>query len=155
MSNFTKSIVYSAAVLAVGLIAIFAIYNNMAGQSGVGDIEPAAGEQVFGETSETTITTEGEVAIETPEGTPAEGAVIDPTTGETAAAPAEGTTPVTGEAAPATTTAEGTPATPATGETPAATAADGTTPATETPAEGTEPAAGETAPEATTEEAPQ
>ena len=44
MSNFTKSIVYSGVVLAAGLVAIFAIYNNMSGND-VASIEPAAGSQ--------------------------------------------------------------------------------------------------------------
>ncbi|MEM6465256.1 MAG: hypothetical protein AAF679_01945 [Pseudomonadota bacterium] len=42
MTNFTKSIVYSGVVLAAGLVAIFAIYNNMSGTD-VAGIEPAAG----------------------------------------------------------------------------------------------------------------
>lgn len=48
MSNFTKSILYSTTVLAVGLIAIFAIYDvvSMQKQGGqaVTAIEPAAGD---------------------------------------------------------------------------------------------------------------
>ena len=45
MSNFTKSIVYSGAVLAVGLVAIFAIYNNMAPTgTNFASLEPASGE---------------------------------------------------------------------------------------------------------------
>lgn len=47
MSNFTKSIVYSGVVLAAGLIAIFAIYNNMSG-SEMSGIEPAAGTEAAG-----------------------------------------------------------------------------------------------------------
>ena len=45
MSNFTKSIVYSGVVLAAGLVAIFAIYNNMAAQGPVSSIEPASGQE--------------------------------------------------------------------------------------------------------------
>lgn len=46
MSNFTKSIFYSGAVLAVAMIAVFSIYTNMT-QNGseLGAIEPAAGEE--------------------------------------------------------------------------------------------------------------
>lgn len=45
MNNFTKSIVYSGVVLAAGLVAIFAIYNNMgATGSSMANLEPAAGE---------------------------------------------------------------------------------------------------------------
>jgi hypothetical protein len=47
MSNFTKSIVYSGVVLAAGLVAIFAIYNNMSGQEPMNYIEPAAGEEAI------------------------------------------------------------------------------------------------------------
>ena len=43
MNNFTKSIVYSGVVLAAGLVAIFAIYNNISGTNDVSYIEPAAG----------------------------------------------------------------------------------------------------------------
>tara|TARA_B100001093_G_C26739599_1_gene976044 strand:+ start:309 stop:908 length:600 start_codon:yes stop_codon:yes gene_type:complete len=47
MSNFTKSIFYSTAVLAIGLIAIFAIYDMVAKPTGtlnnIAGIEPAAG----------------------------------------------------------------------------------------------------------------
>lgn len=43
MNNFTKSIVYSGVVLAAGLVAIFAIYNNVSSNSSVSYIEPAAG----------------------------------------------------------------------------------------------------------------
>ena len=43
MNNFTKSIVYSGVVLAAGLVAIFAIYNNMGTDTNVSYIEPAAG----------------------------------------------------------------------------------------------------------------
>jgi methyl-accepting chemotaxis protein len=51
MSSFTKSIFYSGAVLAVGLIAIFAIYDNVAQDPGFAGIEPAAGEEeTLGET---------------------------------------------------------------------------------------------------------
>jgi cytoskeletal protein RodZ len=46
MSNFTKSIVYSGVVLAVGLIAIFAIRSNMTEQGTLSYIEPASGEAV-------------------------------------------------------------------------------------------------------------
>lgn len=46
MSNFTKSIVYSGVVLAVGLIAIFAIRGNMEEQAGgFATVEPAAGQE--------------------------------------------------------------------------------------------------------------
>lgn len=45
MSNFTKSIVYSGLVMAAGLVAIFAIYNNMTDAS-LSSIEPAAGTQM-------------------------------------------------------------------------------------------------------------
>ncbi len=48
MSNFTKSILYSTTVLAAGLVAIFAIYNNVTtDQSGssLAQITPAAGEE--------------------------------------------------------------------------------------------------------------
>ncbi len=48
MSNFTKSIFYSTFVLAAGLVAIFAIYNNVTtNQSGssLAEISPAAGEE--------------------------------------------------------------------------------------------------------------
>ena len=46
MSNFTKSIFYSGAVLAVAMIAVFSIYTNMT-QNGseLGALEPAAGEE--------------------------------------------------------------------------------------------------------------
>ena len=47
MSNFSKSILYSTTVLAVGLIAIFAIYDVVSTQkssTGVAAIEPASGE---------------------------------------------------------------------------------------------------------------
>lgn len=50
MNNFSKSIVYSGLVLAAGLVAIFAVYNNMS-ERGAAGIEPAAGES----TMETTI----------------------------------------------------------------------------------------------------
>lgn len=46
MKNFTKSIVYSGVVLAAGLVAVFAIQNNMNGtqtQTPLFAIEPAAG----------------------------------------------------------------------------------------------------------------
>lgn len=45
MSNFTRSIVYSGVVLAAGLVAIFAIYNNIDDNSasGLASIQPAAG----------------------------------------------------------------------------------------------------------------
>ncbi len=50
MNNFTKSIVYSGVVLAAGLVAIFAIYNNMGTDaSNVSYIEPAAGEETMTE----------------------------------------------------------------------------------------------------------
>lgn len=53
MNNFTKSIVYSGVVLAAGLVAIFAIYNNMGTDgSNVSYIEPAAGEQLSEDISE-------------------------------------------------------------------------------------------------------
>ena len=45
MNNFTKSIVYSGVVMAAGLVAIFAVYNNMDGSS-VSSIEPAAGQEM-------------------------------------------------------------------------------------------------------------
>ncbi|MDH5722352.1 MAG: hypothetical protein OEY94_03405 [Alphaproteobacteria bacterium] len=48
MSNFTKSILYSTTVLAVGLISIFAIYDYVSTQQattqGIAAIEPASGE---------------------------------------------------------------------------------------------------------------
>jgi len=46
MSNFTRSILYSTSVLVAGLVAIFAIYNNVANTpdgSSVAQISPAAG----------------------------------------------------------------------------------------------------------------
>ena len=44
MNNFTKSILYSGVVMAVGLVAVFAIYNNMSQiSSSYSDIAPAAG----------------------------------------------------------------------------------------------------------------
>ena len=43
MNNFTKSIVYSGVVLAAGLVAIFAIYNNISSDNEFAYIEPAAG----------------------------------------------------------------------------------------------------------------
>ncbi len=48
MSNFTKSILYSTTVLAAGLVAIFAIYNNVTTSPDGGvfaGLAPAAGEQ--------------------------------------------------------------------------------------------------------------
>ena len=51
MNNFTKSIVYSGVVLAAGLVAIFAIYNNMGiDANNVSYIEPAAGDETSLET---------------------------------------------------------------------------------------------------------
>lgn len=117
MSNFTKSIVYSAAVLAVGLIAIFAIYNNMADQPGVSGLEPAAGEEavldaegavVEGEAAvieegaaavegEAVVTEEGAAAVE---GEAAVEGAIEATSGETLA-PAEVIEETPAEAAPA------------------------------------------------------
>lgn len=46
MSNFTKSILYSATVLAVGLVAIFSIYSNVSTSpdASVAAIEPATGD---------------------------------------------------------------------------------------------------------------
>ena len=44
MNNFTKSIVYSGLVVAAGLVAIFAIYNNMQTGGSMQAIEPAAGQ---------------------------------------------------------------------------------------------------------------
>lgn len=45
MNNFTKSVVYSGLVVAAGLVAIFAIYNNMeTGGPDLSAIEPAAGQ---------------------------------------------------------------------------------------------------------------
>ncbi len=67
MSNFTKSIVYSGVVLAAGLVAIFAIYNNMSGQGPVSYIEPASGEEAIlldGQATDPLATAEGEAAIE-------------------------------------------------------------------------------------------
>lgn len=53
MNNFTKSIVYSGVVLAAGLVAIFAIYNNMGTDaSNMSYIEPASGEETFTENAE-------------------------------------------------------------------------------------------------------
>ncbi|MCK5384066.1 MAG: hypothetical protein KAJ29_00725 [Alphaproteobacteria bacterium] len=46
MSNFTRSILYSTSVLVVGLVAIFAIYNDVANApdgANVAQISPAAG----------------------------------------------------------------------------------------------------------------
>ena len=44
MTNFTKSVVYSGVVLVAGLIAIFAIQNNMNGSADrFSAVEPAAG----------------------------------------------------------------------------------------------------------------
>lgn len=50
MNNFTKSILYSTTVLAVGLVAIFAIYDNVTQNqiASVAEIAPAAGESDFG-----------------------------------------------------------------------------------------------------------
>lgn len=48
MSNFTKSVIYSTAVLAIGLVGIMAISNQRDGQPGVAGIEPAAGESDMG-----------------------------------------------------------------------------------------------------------
>ncbi len=51
MSNFTKSVVYSTTVLAAGVVAIFAIYNNVSTSpdgSSVADITPAAGVSSIG-----------------------------------------------------------------------------------------------------------
>ena len=61
MNNFTKSIVYSGVVLAAGLVAIFAIYNNMAATPGstVTMIEPAAGEETMADPSMMDATAEG------------------------------------------------------------------------------------------------
>jgi len=66
MSNFTKSIVYSGVVLAAGLVAIFAIYNNMSGQGPVSYIEPAAGEEAMidGQPADALAVVEGEAAAE-------------------------------------------------------------------------------------------
>ncbi len=46
MNNFTKSVMYSTTVLAVGLVAMFAIYSNISpndGSSSIANISPAAG----------------------------------------------------------------------------------------------------------------
>ncbi len=48
MSNFTKSVIYSTAVLAIGLVGIMAISSQRDGQPGVAGIEPAAGESDMG-----------------------------------------------------------------------------------------------------------
>jgi hypothetical protein len=70
MSNFTKSIVYSGVVLAAGLVAIFAIYNNMADQGPMSYIEPAAGEEAVidptleGQAIDPTATTAEEAAAQ-------------------------------------------------------------------------------------------
>ncbi|MCB1592681.1 MAG: hypothetical protein KDI90_09545 [Alphaproteobacteria bacterium] len=48
MSNFTKSVIYSTAVLAVGLVGIMAISSQRDGQAGVASLEPAAGESDMG-----------------------------------------------------------------------------------------------------------
>lgn len=51
MSNFTKSILYSTTVLAAGLVAIFAIYNNVTTSkdgTSVASIAPASGENSLG-----------------------------------------------------------------------------------------------------------
>lgn len=46
MTNFTKSIVYSGVILAVGLVAVFAIYNNAPKNAApYAQIAPAAGEE--------------------------------------------------------------------------------------------------------------
>ncbi|MCF8496207.1 MAG: hypothetical protein K9G62_06030 [Alphaproteobacteria bacterium] len=76
MSSFTKSIVYSGVVLALGLVAIFAIRSNMIDQgAGMSNIEPAAG-QVAEDTTGT------DEAAQTQEDATA---TIEPATGEEAA----------------------------------------------------------------------
>lgn len=46
MSQFTRSILYSTAVIALGLAAVIAIYSDMQGPAdGVAMVEPAAGEE--------------------------------------------------------------------------------------------------------------
>jgi cytoskeletal protein RodZ len=62
MSNFTKSIVYSGVVLAVGLIAIFAIRSNMTEQGTLSYIEPASGEAVV--EGDAAVAAEGEAAAD-------------------------------------------------------------------------------------------
>ena len=68
MSNFTKSIFYSGTVLAIGLIAVFTIYNSTIGTdaSSVSSIEPAAGVE-FGAFQETVAQTTDAItnAVET------------------------------------------------------------------------------------------
>lgn len=65
MNNFTKSIVYSGVVLAAGLVAIFAIYNNMnTAESNLSYIEPAAGEASTTEATPAEESTIGQEAID-------------------------------------------------------------------------------------------
>ena len=68
MNNFSKSIMYSSFVLAAGLVAIFAIYNNDATNRNMGmiaAIEPAAGEEA--ETKSTDLNAIAEAVKETAE----------------------------------------------------------------------------------------
>lgn len=76
MNNFTKSILYSTTVLAVGLVAIFAIYDNVTQNqsTAVAEIASAAGESDFG------IQFDAETGALTPE--PQEIAEIAPAAGE-------------------------------------------------------------------------
>ncbi len=104
MSNFTKSILYSATVLAVGLVAIFSIYSNVSTSPdvSVAAIEPATGEVTPSDiempanpaaTAETPATEEGATASETPAATdaavPAEAAQAAPAAEGTEAPAAE------------------------------------------------------------------
>lgn len=111
MSNFTKSILYSATVLAVGLVAIFSIYSNVSTSpdASVAAIEPATGEVTPSDiempanpaaSAETPATEEGAAASETPAATDA----AAPAEAAQAAPAAEGTE------APAAETAEALPA---------------------------------------------
>ena len=77
MNNFTKSIVYSGVVLAAGLVAIFAIYNNMQTQSPA-SIEPAAGQESSTMAPTPAPTSDASGATQTPGGTPAPGAAMAP-----------------------------------------------------------------------------
>lgn len=48
MSNFTKSVIYSTAVLAIGLVGIMAISGQRDDQGAIAGLEPAAGESSIG-----------------------------------------------------------------------------------------------------------
>lgn len=95
MNNFTKSIVYSGVVLAAGLVAIFAIYNNMGTDgSNVSYIEPAAGEETFTESVSEAYDNTVEAIAETAED--AEAAITGETDTE-ATAEAEAEEPMSAE----------------------------------------------------------